>query len=301
MIRVRRGAEPALVRLRGLHAAQEKVEWGRLDAYRDVANDLWKSQHQKCCYCEMRLRQVHNDVEHFRPKAEANRGVHCSDTHGYWWLAFTWENLLFSCAACNRPPAKGTQFPLAAGSVALREEEPPPGHEVPLLIDPAAEDGLDHIEFRQSVGKQWRAFARNGSIKGEETIRVCQLNRDDLITLYTDHVGTLVLPEASDVLVALAGGSRQDVNQAVWRAQKRLLIAGQALSGLSYDALLHYVPNARLVPFKCRWDRPLNPDGEAPPFLSRGSPRRSAGRGQPAGRALPSRARGRPSVASEAV
>ncbi|HEU4405724.1 MAG TPA: AAA family ATPase [Polyangiaceae bacterium] len=265
MIRVERGPEPAalttargaeLGRLRALHATRGKVDWSKFGGYRSAARDLWSAQFHKCCYCETQVRQVHNDVEHFRPKAEADRGEHCADTHGYWWLAYTWENLLFSCAACNRPPAKDTQFPLAAGSVALSAEELPPGHEAPLLIDPASEDGVEHIQFRPSAGGQWRPFARGGSRKGQETIRVCRLDRDDLIEIYTAHVEQHVLREVDEVERALAGGVIVEVKKAHWWAERRLLSARLVMLGLSYDALLHYVPNERLAPFGCRWPRP---------------------------------------------
>lgn len=55
----------------------------------------------KCAYCEASTDVVaHGDVEHFRPKSI------------YWWLAFVFDNYLFSCQICNQS-YKGDNFPLA--------------------------------------------------------------------------------------------------------------------------------------------------------------------------------------------
>lgn len=55
----------------------------------------------KCAYCEASTDVVaHGDVEHFRPKSI------------YWWLAFTFDNYLFSCQICNQT-YKGDQFPIS--------------------------------------------------------------------------------------------------------------------------------------------------------------------------------------------
>ncbi len=55
----------------------------------------------KCAYCEAPTATVaHGDVEHFRPKDY------------YWWLAYCYDNYLFSCQICNET-YKGKEFPLA--------------------------------------------------------------------------------------------------------------------------------------------------------------------------------------------
>lgn len=74
------------------------------------ANSYWKSAKPqlrdeaqgKCAYCEALTAVVaHGDVEHFRPKSI------------YWWLAYCYDNYLFSCQICNES-FKGDQFPLHA-------------------------------------------------------------------------------------------------------------------------------------------------------------------------------------------
>lgn len=133
MIRVDRGEEPiALVekrkeklgKLRTLIKSTGKAPTSDdIDGYAIVSNELWTRQHFKCCYCELREQNKRNDVEHFRPKGRADRAPGSKDIHGYWWLAYTWENLLFSCRNCNQSPAKLDKFPLRVGSTALQAEE----------------------------------------------------------------------------------------------------------------------------------------------------------------------------------
>lgn len=54
----------------------------------------------KFAYCETSTEVVaHGDVEHFRPKSI------------YWWLAFAFDNYLFSCQICNQS-FKGDRFPI---------------------------------------------------------------------------------------------------------------------------------------------------------------------------------------------
>ena len=56
--------------------------------------------HSKCAYCEANTKVVaHGDVEHYRPKSI------------YWWLAYTYDNYLFSCQICNQT-YKSNHFPI---------------------------------------------------------------------------------------------------------------------------------------------------------------------------------------------
>ena len=62
----------------------------------------------KCAYCEAPTSVVtHGDVEHFRPKST------------YWWLAYCFDNYLFSCEICNQL-YKGDRFPISGPTL-----EPP--------------------------------------------------------------------------------------------------------------------------------------------------------------------------------
>lgn len=251
MIRVVRGAEPPqlapvrareLARVRALGTPTSE-QCG--DAYRVVADELWRRQHAKCCYCESLEQLKRNDVEHFRPKARAQRAPGSTATHGYWWLAWTWDNLYFACRNCNQAPHKLDKFPLERGSIALSPEDPPPGLERPLLIDPGSESGVDHIQFRPrstDAEAKWAPTPRGGSPKGLHTIRVCGLDRDDLVELYTLHVRDRVRPEVERLGL---GTSSQLAVQYRWaEIKQRLLARSMPHVGLSFDALDYFIPEA---------------------------------------------------------
>lgn len=68
-----------------------------------VAKDQLKMESGgKCAYCESPTDTVaHGDVEHFRPKSV------------YWWLAYCYDNYLYSCQICNQV-FKKDHFPVHA-------------------------------------------------------------------------------------------------------------------------------------------------------------------------------------------
>ncbi|AGP39265.1 HNH endonuclease [Sorangium cellulosum] len=276
MIRIHRGAEPDELRRVRLERLPELARIARtrpprseeIDGYRIAAGPLWRAQNFKCCYCERKIPKLYNDVEHYRPKASATREPGSQDRHGYWWLAFTWTNLLFACPSCNRT-GKNDRFPLDAGSVALVAKEAPPGKEKPLLLDPAEHHGIEHIEFvfgviparatsagvppGWSARKHWWPRARGGSLTGDWTIRVCGLDSSEHIELYDDHVDKEARPAARDLEEALK--RRRDVTAAFDQAM-RLLQPGKPFMGLSYDALRLLVPGDALAPWNLAWPEP---------------------------------------------
>lgn len=66
----------------------------------DAKKQLKKESFGKCAYCEAPTNAVaHGDVEHFRPKSK------------YWWLAYTYDNYLYSCQICNQL-YKSDNFPI---------------------------------------------------------------------------------------------------------------------------------------------------------------------------------------------
>ncbi len=246
MIRIERGPEPAAlasIRTAELLRVRPIALAGKLDsdavgkAYSAVKRELWLQHAMRCCYCERQELDDYNDVEHFRPKARADRLNGTVDV-GYWWLAWTWENLLFSCAFCNRS-AKKDFFPLEAGSVALVPEEHPPGKESPTLIDPCVEDPVDAIQFVFN-GTHWQPVGRNGNKRGQRTIQVLKLDRADLLTIYDAHVSDQVKPRIDAVHEAIAQGDETAIGRA-WRRVCALLTPRMPFVALSFDAIAHFV------------------------------------------------------------
>jgi uncharacterized protein (TIGR02646 family) len=254
MIRIRRGAEPPelglvrqreLPRVRGIAAVRRPTSKEIGDEYAVVVQHLFDLQRGKCCYCERQLDEPsYNDVEHYRPKAGAQRAPGSAEDHGYWWLAWSWDNLLFACPPYNRSH-KRDRFPLAQGSAALQPEEEPPGNEQPLLIDPGGEDPLADIEFYEEAlpqRRRWLPRGRAGSHRGGETIRVLRLERPALIDAYTRHVQVNILPHLGRIRAQLMLKNRA-LLESYWAEAKATLLHPDApFRALAYDVLDQAVP-----------------------------------------------------------
>lgn len=107
--------------------------------WKTAKEQLEKETHRKCAYCEADTKVVaHGDVEHFRPKSI------------YWWLAYTYDNYLFSCQICNQI-YKLDNFPVRNNRVV-----PPPvlaqmsATELSNLFDQFSLDPRD-IQIEQSI------------------------------------------------------------------------------------------------------------------------------------------------------
>lgn len=145
-------------------------------AHADVKAALRAAQHDKCAFCESKVTHTgYGDVEHFRPKG----GVRQRETDalgypGYYWLAYEWDNLFFSCQLCNQR-FKRNCFPLRVQKHRARSHKADIGKEKPLLVCPASPPEL-HLTF---VGEM--AVPRKNSKKGRATIDGLGLNRSELI------------------------------------------------------------------------------------------------------------------------
>ncbi|MCK6516181.1 hypothetical protein L6R46_14135 [Myxococcota bacterium] len=258
MIRVIRGAEPpelppirsqevARVEALALAGTLSSKDFG--DRYKGTSADellfkrtLWKAQHYKCCFCEYRERLTNRDLEHFRPKSV------------YWWLAWSWENLLFSCDHCNRYH-KNDQFPLRHEAHRLRPKEAPPGREQPRVIDPSdhGQDPAEHLIYRRMSARvdDWWVTPRNGSPRGAKTIDVLGLNNGELRVLYSRHWSDLQpdlerLGQLRDkALQQLRAGSPSACVefQDEWRRTTRAKLSPSAsFSAMSHDVFDHCFP-----------------------------------------------------------
>ncbi len=136
-----------------------------------VQKKLIEIYHLKCAYCEKNLLDAPKHIEHYRPK----------DT--YYWLAYSWDNLLLSCGSCNS--SKGTKFQIKKTIVTYDNESFEDIHslgnsydviEEPMIINPEKEDILNKL-----------IFDKEGNISSLDdrviyTISdVCNLNREELI------------------------------------------------------------------------------------------------------------------------
>jgi uncharacterized protein (TIGR02646 family) len=163
-----------------------------------VKKQLKIDQHNKCCYCESAFTgSSYGDVEHFRPKAAYNPALDAPLAYpGYFWIAYEWTNLLFSCQICNQQ-FKRNHFALLheenrakplAEVATISEEEP-------MLVDVCFENPEDHITFENEVVRP-----KNGSSRGTYMISVCGLDRTELVE---DRERRLNEIRASQVLASI--------------------------------------------------------------------------------------------------
>lgn len=136
-----------------------------------VQKKLNEIYYLKCAYCEQKLLDAPKHIEHYRPKDL------------YYWLAYSWDNLLLCCGSCNS--SKGTKFQIKKIIVAYSNESFEDIHslgnsydviEEPMVINPEKENVLDKL-----------VFDKQGNISSLDyrviyTINdVCNLNREELV------------------------------------------------------------------------------------------------------------------------
>jgi|GEM_PF-6389171 len=122
-----------------------------------IKEALLNSHHGKCAFCESKVKYLaHGDVEHFRPKAGYEQG-YGFNLDGYFWEAYAWENLYFSCQVCNQLHKKN-KFPVLLNdqlvevrSTAVRKVS----EERPVLIDPGVEDPRLAVRFNVWTGEAY--------------------------------------------------------------------------------------------------------------------------------------------------
>jgi len=123
--------------------------------YKDPINKeaLRISASGKCMYCESKIE--HNSfahMEHIKPKSK------------FPGLEFVWENLGYCCQNCNTN--KGYKY-----------------DEVTPFIDPYSENPDDYLVF---LG--YLVYSKQGSERGEYTIKEINLNRPELVDRRKDKI-----------------------------------------------------------------------------------------------------------------
>ncbi|MFT5619684.1 MAG: hypothetical protein ACI85I_002931 [Arenicella sp.] len=117
-----------------------------------VKAQLIAEQHGKCCFCEADFTaNGYGDVEHFRPKGGfQQRKSDKIQKPGYYWLAYDWHNLFFSCQICNQRHKKN-YFPLENPTERAKNHLGDISKERILLIHPSEDEPSDFISFRKEV------------------------------------------------------------------------------------------------------------------------------------------------------
>ncbi|MDW6023920.1 hypothetical protein SAZ10_19420 [Mesorhizobium sp. BAC0120] len=179
----------------------------KFTAYRmhEVSIALADIFRHKCAYCERDIRAGgDSEIEHFRPKG----GVEGEAHPGYWWLTYSWLNMLPSCKSCNQrrlahvlenavspeefdrllnstptvSHGKQNYFPIAGLRAVHRKDDLTA--EDPLLIDPTIRDPADHLTWDHDgpqVLVKPRMIEGVPDRYGKESIKAYALNRVNLV------------------------------------------------------------------------------------------------------------------------
>jgi uncharacterized protein (TIGR02646 family) len=150
-------AVPAGFRGQGRITRSRELVQARIAGPVEFNSSVWKAAKVqlklesggKCAYCESPTDTVaHGDVEHFRPKSV------------YWWLAYCYDNYLYSCQICNQVfkkdhfPVHASAGPWAGPSLAAGMN----ATAIDALANALTPDGFDltagHAEFASATKKE---------------------------------------------------------------------------------------------------------------------------------------------------
>lgn len=196
-------------------------------AHESVREKLKEAQHEKCCYCESILDGTSPpEIEHFRPKSAVRQEAGSrKEFPGYYWLAYSWTNLLVCCRDCNSK--KSDFFPLMDESERARNHRNELDFERPLFVDPAGEDPRDHIDFLGST-------IRGRTSRGRTTIQFMQLSRSGLEEL---RRGKLAHIRSALTIVKLADKLASGIIEPCEVEEARTLLNDAILPKATYCAM----------------------------------------------------------------
>lgn len=174
---------------------REKLDRCLNKGYAVVKDELTRLQHGKCAYCERWASGRNGQIDHFRPRRPIESG--------WWWLNWSWDNLLIACGGCNGE--KSERSPLIVTALASAQPTPPTtvavleawtpqgeGHTIlhPRLEDPAG--ALSWVLLNPSADPDdWKVLVNGASPRGEATRERVKLDQhlDDVATHLRQFVG----------------------------------------------------------------------------------------------------------------
>lgn len=203
-----------------------------------VKQQLIQEQHGKCCFCEADFTaNGYGDVEHFRPKAgftKTRSGKLMKP--GYYWLAYDWDNLLFSCQICNQR-FKKNYFPLEDETKRSKNHTFDYLEESTLLIRPSLDNPEDHITFNRHVPVA-KTTEGKPSVKGKTSITAFGIDRPELNRLkeaYLQNVQNNIALAGVD-LEAITDEGRQQLSQLMhlpWDLLQSLILKAKKFTAVA--------------------------------------------------------------------
>jgi uncharacterized protein (TIGR02646 family) len=187
----------------------------------EVVEALEAIYHKKCAYCEDFATP---EVEHYRPKKQV---IGEPQHGGYSWLCYEWSNLVVSCHECNKiGGGKGNYFPVRNRRTQLTDcytdqvldfkkcaaHQAPLINEGPYLLHPEIDDPSEYLSFE--IDEKKRGIALKGldgvNERGDETIRICNLNREELLRKRQEAV---IFPILKHIKLAFSLLSKQTISK----------------------------------------------------------------------------------------
>ncbi|MCY7360395.1 MAG: hypothetical protein LH609_23645, partial [Rudanella sp.] len=104
---------------------------------------------------------------------------------GYYWLAYDWQNLFFSCEICNRKH-KNNFFPVVDEPMRAKNHSFDVSLEEPAILHPSLDDPEKHLQFK-------RYMLTYKTTKGENSIKAYGLNRKKLREKRSKYLDTVEL------------------------------------------------------------------------------------------------------------
>lgn len=186
----------------------------------DVRGALHRLFEAKCAFCESPLLTVSAvEVVQLRPVQGALDldGAFAADH--YFWLAYEWENLYASCAACAQ--LRGSRFPVAAARARPPSTGPKLDRERPLLLDPCRDTPEQHLLYLDD------GTVVSDTERGRVTCEVLGLNREALVSARRD-ASAMVGAELGELVQRQEGAGRR----VPARALAPLIDSARAYAGL---------------------------------------------------------------------
>jgi uncharacterized protein (TIGR02646 family) len=156
---------------------------GKTDNKDSIKWTLKQIYYEKCAYCESYIKNDFGDIEHFRPKNRLkNEDTKCDKSYSYYWLSFSWSNLIPSCKRCNGK--KSSCFDILGTRASYDSEKLDDLNfktaeyndlEQPKLLHPEYDTFEDKICFNA----RGKIISKDERVK--YTVKVCDLNRENLI------------------------------------------------------------------------------------------------------------------------
>jgi uncharacterized protein (TIGR02646 family) len=165
------------------HDSENAYSDGKADDEDSIKWTLKQIYYEKCAYCESYIKNDFGEIEHFRPKnSSKNEDTKCDKSYSYYWLSFSWSNLIPSCKRCNGK--KSNCFDILGTRASYNYEELEDLHfrtadyndsEQPKLLHPEYDTFEDKICFNA----RGKIISKDERVK--YTVKICDLNRKNLI------------------------------------------------------------------------------------------------------------------------